>query len=271
MTPIEYAISSLKHDIPRDVLNYAFHKKDLIPTSRWNIDRNRSIDAIIRADVIEDRVLVDCSLEGGKTIYVNLAECEVERIGMYENVFRIPSDLIDHRSIVGVENVVYYDSRMMDSYYYSHGGNDLASAGMDLLNAVKNIPKVGTANVELLSENVVHVKDSNYINSYHRVLVCRVSNDKYLNDIPKGVYMEFAKLVNLAVKAHIYNKTAIHIGRGALHNGQELPEIRRFIESYADANQQYLDFFQNTWGAVMTMSDVETMHRFIKGSIGRGF
>ena len=66
MNPITYALKQLRYSIPVEILEKVF------VSTIWDDDGlTVSLDARIREEVIEERVLVDCNLRYGQEITVN--------------------------------------------------------------------------------------------------------------------------------------------------------------------------------------------------------
>lgn len=267
MNIIQYAINNLKSHIPKEVMEYAFGKdSSFLPRMRWGDDkRSRSIDSIVRSEVIEGRVNIDCNLVGGTEHEVHLNRTPHDRVDHKRTVYRIPYDMTMGRRIIGVQNVAYVD------HYYTQfrGGNELAGATIDLYNASTSMPIVDTAQIDVIGDNIIMVTDEGYVVDRHYILQCTLENDSALSNFPKGAYKHYAKLVELATKAHIYNKTIVHLDQGALHYGQSLGQIKDIIDDYRDANEQYREYFDSHWGKVAFFSDRKRVNKFIRSQIGR--
>lgn len=269
MSIIQHAINNLKHHIPKEVLEYAFNRTtNTFPTMKWGADtRSRSIDSVIRAEIIEGRVNEDCNLVGGTEHVVHLNKVPRERVDDLRVIYRIPYDMTLGRKIISCQSVSYTDYHLaMD-----HSGNQLASATLDLFRAGSAMPIIETAHVEVMADNIVMVTDEGYMVDRHFILQCTLENDASLSNMPKGAYKHYAKLVELATKAYIHNKTTVHLDQGALHYGQSLGRLKEIIDDYRDANEQYREYFDQYWGKVAFFSDRTRVNKFVQSQIGRWF
>lgn len=264
--PIQYALQQLKHKIPIEILKLAF-KSDYQPGFRWGGDqRSQSMDSIIRDRVIDARVNEDCNLKGGSQITVDLNKASVETIDYYTKCYRIPYHLTSGKRIISVQSVSYRNV----AYGTVSGGNQIASAVMDMYKAMSSMTIVDTAEVAIVGDNIVTVKDNQRVLSDHYILLCTVENDANLNNLQPGAWKVYSKLVELAVKAYIYNNLVIPMDQGALSQGVNIGAIKEKIDSYSDADEQYEEYYKENWGKAIRSNDRAFMSRFIRSQMGRG-
>lgn len=264
MGPLNYAVQQMHFRIPRRLLELVFVER----TKRWRA-AGGNIDEAIRNQVIRPRVLVDCDLHGGTEHWVGLETVPYERTDDYTSVYRIPKSLTQNRSIIAALNVTFTDA-LRSNAYGAVGGMDASTqlqAAQAVMDAHGVIPQTSTAQVQLIGENVVMVRDSMVLppNVYLR---CILANDENLAHLQLRSYPYFVKLCELAVKAFIYNKIVIEVDIGEIQGGQVIGKIKEILDSYADAEQQYEEYMTTTFQKVLFMNDQTSVDRFQKLLIG---
>lgn len=274
MDVIQKAVDTLKFTIPRPILETVFIKRGA-GIGSWRDDiygyrrENANIDQLIIDTVIRPRVCVDCNLVGGTEAFIPLAGLPVERANDYTSVYRIPKDKTQGRSILTALSISFTDPSRISSYGVatSTNNNAVMRAGQAVMDAMGTIPAVSTAHVQLIGENVVMVRDVIVLpaNVYLR---CVLANDENLTHIQPRSYRHFAKLVEHAVKAYIYNEYVIQMDLGELHGGQTLGRFKEIIDTYSDANELYETYLNETWQKVALMNDRESWTRNIRMRIG---
>jgi hypothetical protein len=95
-----------------------------------------------------------------------------------------------------------------------------------------------------------------------------VSHEANFNNLDPMYYAEFAELVFRAVKAYIYNNLIIDLDEGQIRAGASLGRIREIIDSYADADQMYMDYLNVDWKKVGMLADQELKRKILKLSLG---
>jgi hypothetical protein len=260
MNPIQKAIMDVKYKIPPQILQAAFVHREFghrpLPTD---------VDALIRDRVINARVMVDCNLLGGQQVVIPLSTVAPEYLDPRTVVYRIPKSLTQGRSItrplsmgVGLGTVA---SNIMNRNSYGY------SAVLDGADAVVDshapIPMVSTANLRMIAENVVMVTEMVALPS-NIELRCYIENDEDFSSLRTTAFPKFSRLVELAVKAYIYNELSIPMGQGQLVGGMELGKFREIIDGYADANEMYDTYLQETWNKVATFTDANSRERHLR-------
>jgi hypothetical protein len=261
---ISKAIDEVKFRIPRQVLEAVFIKR----AEQWRL-QPVSIDEHILNAVVRPRVLVDCNLVGGTEDFIALEGVSMERTNDYTSVYHIPKSKTQGRSIMSVLNITFSDPNRVSSYATAASQNNSAMLrlGNAVMDAHASIPVTSSAFVQLIGENVVMVRDTTILpaNIYLR---CILANDENMSHIQLKSYRMFCKLVELAVKAYIYNEYIIQMDLGELHGGQQLGRIKEVIDSYAEAEELYQLFLTEQWTKVALMNDTESWTRLLKTIIG---
>lgn len=267
MNIIEKAITEVRNRVPKEILQYAFQRTDYLGRPL-----PVSVDTRIRELIIEARVRPDCDIVGGEQALIKLDEIIPQWVEPpYSAVYNIPKSLTRGKSIVTALSIGYGNMAAAGTAYQAQFNT---SAMMDATNQVlqshMSIPLVSTAAVEMIGDNVIFVRDTMSI-PQTLWLRCVIENDENLNNINKRYTLDFAKLVELATKAYIYNTLNIKIDVGQLQGGMNVGRIREIVDTYADANEMYDTFLEEQWRKQALMSDHETNARIMKMAVGGGY
>lgn len=273
MDAIRYAIARVRQSIPPQVLEKCLINRQ---TQIYGL-AGLNVDAQIESLVIRGRVLVDCDLVGGAMALIFIGDLPQARPDAVSTVIRVPKERTQGRAITSVQNVSFLNYAQAGTWF---GGGSYYNIGMDandtgvlaqleasIMRANDKIPVTSTSAVQLISENVIMIRDllTSPGNMYLR---CMIANDSNLNNIQPRSYTAFAELVVYAVKAYIYNTMIIALDQYALQGGFELGVLKSTIEGYADAEQNYLDYLSQKWAAIAAMNDPMRFGRFIKSMTG---
>lgn len=264
MQVIQKSIDDLKFRIPRPILEATFVKR----VSSWRQTHN-NIDKLIHDAVIRPRVFVDCNLVGGTETFIPLEKVPSERLNDYMTVFHISKDLTQGRSILNALNVTYRNPNFISGFGASQtqGNNTMLRAGQAVMDAMGSVPITSTANVQLIAENTILVRDV-VILPANLYLRCILANDDTMSHIQPQSYRYFSKLVEYAVKAYIYNEMIVQMDMGQLVGGQALGVFKEIIDQYADANELYDNYLREVIEKVSFMNDKESYGRFLRMVIG---
>lgn len=265
MNPIVKALDEVSRRIPREILEKVFIDRH----QNWRDVRGNVKDQIL-LEVVKPRVLIDCDLVGGVEVLIPLDDLPFEPAGnSFTVVYRIPKRMTGGRSITSVLNVTYGNSVVGMSY----GTNAMSQSspamqlGASVMDAQLRMPYIGSAQCQLIGENVVMIRDSVTLPG-NLFIRCILGNDENLSHIQVRSFRAFSRLVELAVKSHIYNNYVIDLDMGELRSGSQLGRIKEIIDGYADAETMYQEYLTETWQKVAFMNDRETMARFTKLLIG---
>lgn len=267
MNLIQKSLDECRFNIPPEILELAFLRTG-------NTDRRLplSLDTRIREKVIDARVIPDCDLVGGSQVLIPLQGLLPDFLDPpFSAVYRIPKDLTQGRTITSVLSVSYGDSVAVGGYYVGpEQWNPMLDAMGQVMKSNSPIPQVSSAFVEMIGENTVFVRDAVALPTV-MYLRCIVENASEMNNIKPASYHAFCKLVEYAVKAHIYVNTNIPIDQGQLQGGVTVGRIREVIDSYSDANELYSTHLQEVWRKTAFLNDPETHRRHIKMLVGGGY
>jgi hypothetical protein len=260
--------------IPRQILERAFIRRLL----DWRTTVASNLDHAIRYQVIQPRVLYDCNIVGGVQALIPLGGLEQQKPTELQTILQIPKDRTGGRSILSVNNVTFFNQSVVSSWatnstlagynQFNRGENNaLTAAAAAVVAAQDTIPVTSTANCSLIGENTILVKDSMLL-APNAFLRCTLANDEQLANLQIRSHLDFAQLVEHAVKAHVYVTLIVEIGSGELQGGAELGVFKSLVEEYRDSNQNYLDFLRNTWQKVALMNDDTSYDRYMRMMVG---
>ena len=267
LNPITHSLDEVKFRIPRQILNKVFLQRPGMP-----LYNTVSLDSQIASLVIRPRVLVNCNLVGGEELRIPLISnaVEMEEIDLNVRVFRIPKTLTGGRSILSVIDITYQDptGRMLNGGTSTKCGSPyVMQAAGRLMDSHGPSAVTGTSQIELIAENVVMLRDGNYMPA-NATLNCLIANDENMSNLQPKNYRAFADLCVAAVKAYIYNEYLIDMDEGELRGGQQLGAFRSVIEGYSDAEQIYQDILKLRMQKVLFMNDRPTYFNHIKAMVG---
>lgn len=273
MNARDYALNDIRRRIPAAILELAFKRQDkIVPNLRW-VKKNKieSLDSKLITDILEDKVNVDCNLKGALEFTINLQGIPFENISHTTRIYHIPYERTEGRRIVSVGTLNYlrYNGSMRGDYMGAVG-NQLLSAARDMSKAISTLPIVASANCEMLGDNVIMCRDTVRHLSDNMSLTVTLENAEAMSNLKPGAYKHYAKLAELATKAHIYNTMSVEMDKGVLHAGMDLGRIREIIDGYADAQEQYDEYYDEKWGKVAFTNDRAKMYGYVTSMMGRG-
>lgn len=264
MNPITQMLNDLKFRIPSQVLDIGFTS-----STRWS-PVPVSLDEQIMLKVIRPRVLRDCNLVGGQMALVSLEGLLPHQVDPYTQVYQIPKDRTQNRSILSALSVNYFPHAAIygaAGVNYgipgASGSSMISGAGQRVGDAVSSVPPVSVGSVELIGENTILFRDAMRITQAY-FLRCILENDEGLNSLSPRSYPAFFKLCEFAVKSYLYNLFVIQIDQAYLQGGQELGAFKQYIESLADAEELYQTHLKEVWQAVAFVNDFTSHQRFLK-------
>ena len=265
MNLIQYSLSCIEREIPREILEYVFISS--VPLASRT---PASLHSRIEAEVIEKWIRVDCGLMGGTEVKIPLTGLPYQQYDNYDLVFQIPMERTQGRRITQVHSVNsrYHDSTSQFNYGRQGHGSTLLGEASALLDAA-NPPEISsTANVSIIGPNIILIKDD-VLHLNDMYLLAIVSYDQEFSNVPPSHYYLFAQLAVMATKAYIYNNAIIRVDQGTLYGGMNLGEFKNMIDNYADAAELYHTMIKEEWQGAAVMADKSRHHRAIKTQLGR--
>lgn len=255
----QLAMNYLNRVIPREILERAF----IDPSLRVG-KTTYSLDALIKNEVLYGQVFEDCNTVGGSETVVPLNGLRFEFLDNYTLSFTVPRNRTNGRTISRILSISYGQGVIQGfSDYSSSATVPLLEAGKQLVNSHSAIPVVSTATCRLIGDNCVLVQD-NVSMPVFTYLRCMLENESDFGNISPAYYTTFYKLVEYCAKAMIYNRLVLKQERGFIYGGASLGEMKGIIDSYADANDLYMEVLNNKWRKQSLLNDPESKRRHLK-------
>lgn len=256
MNAIMNALREVRQSIPRRLLEECF-----LANRYYHNLTPRSVESVIEQTVIDGRVRLDVNIGTGVEVVIPLLGVPYELIDTWNKVYIVPKELSQGRSITSVMSVGYgYGYANTSQAYPAPQGSQIVGAANSLVNSVSQVQVSSTAQAWLVGENVVAIRDT-YNSSPYVHLRCWLEHDREMSNINPRSYHEFNKLVTLATKAKIYNDLVLEQDYAFIHGGQELGVLKDVLNSYSEANAEYLEFLNTDWRKVAYHNDPEQLRR----------
>lgn len=264
MSAINIAIRDILRKIPRRILERTFRVEH-----RFNRFSPNDIEQQILSKVIRPVVLTDCGLIAGVDALIDLTKTEREDLPDFSSVYRIPKSLTNGRSIVQALNIRFIQPNVNNNL--SMGGlcgrSGILMGAKAIVDATADIPNISTHHVEVIGENMIRVFGSSYV-PLSSFLHCVVEYDDNLQALSPRSYSVFAEACVLATKAYIYNTLDIELDEGEIIAGHSFGAIRRIIDGYSDAAEQYDEFRKMKLQKVLNMQEGHRMAELIQLMVG---
>lgn len=276
MSAIDNAIADIIFDIPMEILRAAFlGDRQLYTSTGTRQVYNTSLNDVIRNKVFDAKVLKDCDLFGGEEVIIPLYDTEYWKPDNYTTVFRVGQNKTRGLRITEILSVLYgypdalYGSPAAGVGVYTGSTNQNSYGGAfttmttSMMQSYAPAVEIQLVNVELVGFNTIAIYETQIVTN-QLTLRCRLSNDAELNNIKNNSWPVFSELALWATKAFIYKELCVKMDQGQLVGGVELGMFREIISGYADAAQNYRDFFRERWQRVAAYNNRLGRYRAIR-------
>jgi len=270
MNCITYALGKLRYAIPRQILEKAF-----TPYVPYQGMTPQSIDNQIETLVIKPLDLKDCQITQALQAFVDLSNLEFISDSPYEKVIHIPKDRTNGRSIlspISVSHVTSMGTQFATGGLPSYFGGQPSAMNIAMSNLLASqaaVPNMSSSSVRLVGENVISIA-FNGTWGLGMGLYCWLEGDTNLTHILPASYRSFARLVELAVKAHIYNQEIILMDEAFIKGGSDLGRMTQIVEGWSDAYEQYNDYLKDVWAKTAFLNDPTSRKRLVNSLVGPG-
>lgn len=278
MGAIDYSVDRICRTIPADILQYCY-----IDRYDWRIRYPRSVEDIITDWVIRKRVISDIDIYGGLQTVIPLddAGVTIEEVTINCYVFHIPLEATQGRYITSALSII---SGSVNNYGINYNGqwgafnqtqfqrqlcgwNPASNTLQQGMNAFGPMNVLSTANVDIIAPNTIMVNNVTPV-QFPLSLRCFLAHDPELTNLSMEVWNDFYKLCLYATQSDIYNRTVIRLDRGVTAQGQEVGAFKEYIDRFADAENTYQEFLNETWAGVAAWNDPQTKRRAIRLQTG---
>ena len=261
---VQRALQMVHYKIPKELLIATFMNNE--DTYQ---DPSISLDERIKNIIIRSRVNIDADLVGGNLIFIYIGDLFTEYVNPYTAIVRIPKSKTGGKTIISVLSVY----NILEVGMATPGAanpfieNNLVLAGNAMMNSMASAPAIISAYLELIGENTVLIRQNTTLTNMNFIR-CVLANNEDMSNLQIRSINYYVELVIKAVKSYIYNYWVIKVNMGYLVGGKELGPFKDVIESYSSAEEEYLEYLNNVWGAVAFMNSNENYVEFIRSLVG---
>lgn len=238
---IENALRTVHIRIPKQILEIAFEP----------IKRNESLDALILSEVVHFRVIPEINVFAGRQKRIPLGRCERKftpaepgLTNIFDDdgaVFLIPPDARDYKNISNVIDIEWplaIDKFGTGPWNSSRDSASIPSALSGMLDSYAPNQSFSTPTPNYLGSNMVRLYPGAYLQN-DWVLLCTLEYDTELTNMETPSGLVISSMILAAVKSYIYNKLVISLDEAFLVGGREMATVRRIIDDYATAEEEY--------------------------------
>lgn len=218
-----------------------------------------SINAAIEEQVIREFVVQDLSALGGKTKYIDLNNLRYKQTNTWTKIYEIPSEMREGRNITHISKVARSIRGGLNATTPIRSSLQGRSHGLmrDVENFAKSnleIASTSTTEINILNDNVIEVRDVNLVHMAP-TLMCKLEISPDLNEVTKPYQNELNKLIECAIKAHVYYDLSVKLDAGKLKMGREFGRYGDIVESYSDASEMYQNDLLPLWRKYLILMD----------------
>lgn len=255
---LAHVMSRLFSSIPHEILTIAFDD--------GGRGASPSLDARIKAEIIEGRVLPEINATCGKPKRIPLLQQYVEPTRNVEQTFtgamlhgvffRIPPHERESRPIIEARAIVfgfaYAEQSGLAPVVFANQGN----SALNMARGVLHSHTLTNGNITPMPI----LRDGSLIQVIPNLMAdgvlceCVLGYDAEFTNLPGGMVSPLSSYVIAVTKGYIYNKLVIQVDQGVLLGGSPLGRVRDIIDRYEqegslEAQLELLDYFRG--GAVM--------------------
>jgi hypothetical protein len=180
-------------------------------------------------------------------------------------VYKIPKTYTENKSITSVLSAGY-DYSVYGASSPISGATDVIGLANKLADATTGYAPNTTIEASLVGDNTVAIRNFHNPSDIKNLKVV-LSNDPSMNNLNPTTIPAFSKLVTLAVKAWIYTNMTIPLDSAALSGGMEIGRVKDIVDEFADSNELYQTYLEETWTKVAFMDDRKAYNQHLRLSI----
>lgn len=277
---VDYAINMIVNagDIDDYLLKLAFNNPNKAFGSNWYTqDNSVSVEQGLRDRVIYQTVLNDCNVQGGVTELIDITGSRMEARGNGYLHVNVPDAILGGRDIIKVIEV-YQGSLNSSNNFISAVNGSQSFAQQGALDATLDSFVQSITPNSFFQQTFTDIspagKNSFIIHNaplgcYSMTAKMYLTYDSGLSTIGPRAWSDFGKLCLLATKAYIYKTCRRPTEEAVRRAGVSLDSIRDDIQGYADAWEQYREFFENTWTKRLAYEDPKRKADIINSIVPR--
>ena len=206
-----------------------------------------TLDHILRKIIIQDVLLLDINMMGGKESKISVTGCPIEQL-VSGQIIRVGYGPTGGKEILSVLDVSY-------GYMQAFGGKaTIASSSFAPL-------QISDSKVTLGANNTV------YVEGYNGVPITTIrailEHDSNLNDVSIRALNYLSKMAVAATKQNLFVQKTILYKNAVVNNGIDAPYIEEVLSSYSDAESIYMDMLDG-FRAIEIMGDKESYTRILR-------
>lgn len=253
-----YACRRIKEEIPREILEGTFIRRDL----RRELFEHISLDAAIKTAVLDGGLYLDIQLITGRETNIDLSGLELLPNVDGSVTVQVPLSRTGGRTILEVFRVGFQGQSTSTNYNSSSNVSEVDIRVDALLAGVGSIPVTSTTDCEMIAPNVILVNLGGTIPSFLNAQV-NLNVSLEMSHIPAKAYHKFGELCVERCKQYIYNHHRVKLDRGMIERGMELGAYNEEIQEYRDSGKNYRDLLKS-WRRTEFHLDIEKKTKFIR-------
>lgn len=262
MNAKQFSINKVKQAINSKLLHLAFMAK----ANAYNI--NTTLDSQIENLVLTPMVLTDCNVTTSNTVKISLYDCNITQYNNYDGT--ISTVIVIPDSVIGNKKVtegISIGTGVSTATELPTSNLSLSTLAVNTFNS--NIPSMGTNNatvpitdLRLMGHNTI-ITNNDVFRIPNAVVELNISINEDFSDIPPVTYIDFSKMVILAVKSFIYRELSVELEEGSLYYGHSLTKLSSIIDTYEDTFNEYTEYVTIDWSIISKTNDPEFVNDYI--------
>jgi hypothetical protein len=265
--PVDFAIDYVINgptDITEYLLKLAFYNPNNGYNAIWGpMNDSFSIEQGIREKVVNKMVAPLLKVAGGQTEIIDLSGAQIENLAGGVIWVSVPDFLTGGRRILEVIEV--YPGNINRAIANGYNFGNYANCGASMMNNSLNrlISGLDDGNVTRSFNSFTMVGPNSFIirdagsAMFNMIAKVILSYDENFSGVPVKMFDKFAELVELGTKAYIYKTCRRGMQEAVSRFGVTVDDVQDDIQGYADAAQQFKDFYNDRMKKYMAYADAK--------------
>lgn len=258
-SPMEHALNRLTSRIPRQILELVF-----FPAEEHKTTDATNLNSRIREKVIDTFVMTDLNNAGGKAIELDVQQSWMRILSPALCIIDVPKNVTQNRRIISALNSSFGINMVNNAAIgIANQGNQYLNSANRVFNSAKPPPYVGTADINVIGNNQLEIR--NFVSLPVRIRgLVRIEYSRDFNELRNMYWKDFAELVELAVKSYCYSNMIVPMDRAEIQGGMEMGRLSSKVEEWSDAAETYDDYLRERWNRILTLNDPIMSNRHVK-------